>query len=261
MEAVLLSLSTALLMILMIKSAATLIGPDTIGWRRVPIAAIVLTAAAIAGVILQHSWRGAYGALDDDPSKSGWWRVITAVFMQDTGIAGVLWNIVTLAIIVALAEWFWGSLTAIIFFLLGAVAPSHIGSLLTTIHVLGAAHTQQSAADPRNFSGSSGATYFLAATVTGALLVQIGPLRDRNRLLALSVPVIGMLTWYTMTNAHGLVTTEGFVIGAVVFLLAHRLPNIQRDLRHQPHRTIGDIIPAARRTRRPISYAEPAAES
>jgi hypothetical protein len=234
MSAALYNLLTAVLLILMIKSALALTGPDTIGRRAIPWLAIGLTLVALAGIVLQHSWPGAYGLLDHDPGKPGWWRVITSVFMQNGGFLGDLWNIVTLALIAALAEWFWGKTLTLVLFAAGIVAPQHIGALIGAGG--GVSH------DPRNFAGSSGATYFLAATLAAALL--LSSREWRHWLLTLSVPALGLITWFAQGNVHGLVTAEGFVIGALAWLTGHHILRFGRDLRQPPRLTVD--APAAK---------------
>ena len=124
--------------------------------RRLPVAAIVITTALIAGCLLEVAWPGALSALRTGPA-SAWWQVFTAPFVQDGGVAGALFNIVSAAIIVALAEWQWGRLIAAVIWLTAAWAP--IG------HLAGLAGYHVSAANATAYTaGSSGATYFTAGS-------------------------------------------------------------------------------------------------
>ncbi|MET7463192.1 hypothetical protein [Nonomuraea sp. NPDC005501] len=75
--------------------------------------------------------------------------------------------------------------------------------------------------DPRNFAGSSGATYFLAATLAGALLLCARA--PKERLLALAAPALGLALWFAQDNGHGLVAVYGFVVGALVWAVARPL--------------------------------------
>ncbi|WP_406440555.1 hypothetical protein OHB14_16730 [Streptomyces sp. NBC_01613] len=212
MGAIVFNLTTAALMVLMFKGGLALVGEDTLRGRPVPWAAVALTAVAIGAVVLQHSWSGAMDALDSDPRRSGWWRVVTSVFMQNGGFFGALWNIVTLAAIAALAQWFWRGPLMLVLFAAGILLPERIDALF--------GETDRST-DPRNFAGSSGATYFLAATLAAALLLTTTD--TRQRLLALSVPAAGLAMWLAQENGHGLVTVYGFALGAAAVPLAHRL--------------------------------------
>jgi hypothetical protein len=177
----------------------------------VPWAAVALTTLVVAGLILQHTWSDALATLENDPGKAGWWRPITAVFMQNGGVVGDLWNVVTIALVAALAEWFWGPmLTALLF------AAGMFSGL--------SGHST----DPRNFVGSSGATYFLGATFVGAMLLCV---RDAKlRLLAVAIPAVGLISYLAQRNDHGLVTAEGFAVGAVVWLVLHRWVAFNRNL-------------------------------
>lgn len=203
------NLVTGTIMVLIIRSGVLLIGGKPP--RRVPWVAVALTTLVVAGLILQHTWGGALATLDNDPGRSGWWRPVTAVFMQNGGVVGAGWNLVTIAIVAALAEWFWGPVLTILLFAAGMF--SGFGGHST---------------DPRNFVGSSGATYFLGATFVGAMLLSV---RDvKLRLLALAVPALGLISFFVQTNDHGLVTAEGFAFGAVVWLVLHRWVAFNRDL-------------------------------
>ncbi|GAA3085433.1 hypothetical protein GCM10020000_84890 [Streptomyces olivoverticillatus] len=177
MDAIVFNLTTAALMVLMFKSSLLLLGEDTLRRRPVPWAAVALTAVAVGAVVLQAVWSGAMDALDSDPRKSGWWRVVTSVFMQNGGFFGGAWNIVTLAVIAALAQWFWRGPLMLALFAGGILLPQQVDALF--------GETARST-DPRNFAGSSGATYFLAATLAAGLLLT--STQAKGRLLALGVP-------------------------------------------------------------------------
>ncbi|MFE3766931.1 hypothetical protein ACFXPI_34835 [Streptomyces sp. NPDC059104] len=224
MGAIVFNATTAALMVMMFNGGLDLLGRDTLRGRRVPWAAVALTGLALAGVVTQLCWSGAMEALDDDPARSGWWRVVTAVFMQNGGLLGGAWNIATLAAVAALADWFWGAPRTLALFLAGILLPEHLDALLGA----GGHH----AADPRNYAGSSGATYFLGATLAAALLLRA--LRSRRAataaghpaaghtkelLLAAGVPVLGLVLWFAQANGHGLVSCYGFLLGALALCL------------------------------------------
>jgi hypothetical protein len=201
-------MATGALMVLMILVGTTVVPPAPPRSRPAPWAAIALTALAIAGVALQLAWTGAMDTLDSDPARAGWWRPVTSAFLQNGGVIGGAWNLVTLAVILALAEWRWGSWLTVALFLLGALLPRLVGTL-------GGA---DAASDPRNFAGSSGATYFVGGTLAAALVLAAGH-TVAQRALALTVPGLALLTWLLHDNAHGLVTLEGFVVGIIVWAL------------------------------------------
>ncbi|MFJ2770464.1 hypothetical protein [Streptomyces sp. NPDC087300] len=236
MGGLLFNVTTAALMVLMFKAGLALLGPDSVPRRRIPWAAAAVLAVALAGVVTQLSWSGAMAALDADPDRSGWWRVVTSVFMQNGGFLGGAWNIATLAVVSALAEWFWGGALMLGLLAAGILLPQHIDSLFMEA---------SRSTDPRNFAGSSGATYFLAATLAAGLLLRTKD--QKERLLALAAPALGLVMWFAQENGHGLVVVYGFVLGALVWGLGHRMIHPDRDRRKAPHRTVGSLTAAFRR--------------
>ncbi|WKU45016.1 hypothetical protein Q3V23_13570 [Streptomyces sp. VNUA116] len=156
--------------------------------------------------------------------------MVTSTFMQNGGFLGGAWNIATLAVIAALAEWFWGGPLMVGLFAAGILLPEHIDALFGQ---------SGGSTDPRNFAGSSGATYFLAATLAAALL-----LRGRERkdvLLAVAAPALGLAMWLAQSNGHGTVTVYGFVLGLLVRALGGRLIHPDRDLRQPPRTTMAAL--------------------
>ncbi|WP_345525040.1 hypothetical protein [Streptomyces echinatus] len=130
MGAIVFNVTTAALMIMMVNCGLGVVGRDTVRGRPIPWAAVILTAIAVGGVLLQMVWSGAMPALDADPTRSGWWREFTSVFLQNGGVFGALWNLVTLAVVAALAQWYWGGPLTLGFFVAGIVLPGRIDSLL-----------------------------------------------------------------------------------------------------------------------------------
>ncbi|MFJ2739406.1 hypothetical protein ACIO3O_07030 [Streptomyces sp. NPDC087440] len=254
MDAVLFNVTTAALMVLMFNGGLALVGRSTLRERRIPWAAVGLTCLALAGVALQLCWSGAMGALDADPAKSGWWRVVTSVFLQNGGIGGAAWNIATLAAVAAFTEWFWGAPLTLGLFAAGILLPEQIDKLWGQV-----AHST----DPRNFAGSSGATYFLGATLAAALLLYGGGDRKKEeaegvrakavrkeRLFALGVPVLGLAMWLAQENGHGLVSDYGFLLGALAWAAFRTVLHPDRDLRRPARLTVASLTtPFGRRAR------------
>ncbi len=206
--------TTAALMVMMINSGLDAVGRDSLRGRPVPWVAVGLTALAVAGVALQLCWAGAMAALDNDPTKSGWWRVFTSVFMQNGGVGGALWNLATLAFVAVLAQWLWGGRLTALLFVAGILLPERIDALLG----LGGGPST----DPRNFAGSSGATYFLGATLAAALLTRSRIRKEQA--LAVGVPALGLLMWCAQDNGHGLVAVYGFALGTLIWAALRRTP-------------------------------------
>jgi hypothetical protein len=173
--------------------------------RPLPAAAIALTAILLAGFVTGLAWPGALAAFSD-PAGGAAWRVFTAPFVQDGGIVGGLWNVITGFAVLALAEWAWGPAMAALIWLAGAWAP--VGDVAAAVGY----HVSQS--DVAAYSaGSSGATYFTAASLCGALLVVRA---GRSRWAGLAAPAIGLLMWLALNDGHGVLVVEGFVAGALL---------------------------------------------
>lgn len=230
MEPTLYNLTTAALFVLLFTGARTAVRQETIPHRRIPWAAITVTAIAIAAVLTQLLWPPTMGALDADPGKAGWWRPLTSTFMQNGGVSGTLWNIVTLAVIAALAEWIWGAAGMLAIFLAGALVPAHLDALFGLGSV---------SLDPRNFAGSSGATYFLGAASAAALLLRARSSSERLR--SLTAPAAGLCLWLVQANAHGLVVVYGYVVGLAAWTVLGPLLRADRD-RRRPRKTVGDVL-------------------
>lgn len=207
MGAIVFNLTTAALMIMMVNCGLGVVGRDTVRGRPIPWAAVILTAIAVGGVLLQMVWSGAMHALDADPTRSGWWREFTSVFLQNGGVFGALWNLVTLAVVAALAQWYWGGPLTLGFFVAGIVLPGRIDSRLGL--------ADGPSTDPRNFVGSSGATYFLGATLALAFLTRTR--LPKELALAIGVPVLGLAMWLAQDNGHGLVSVYGFALGGAAW--------------------------------------------
>jgi hypothetical protein len=173
--------------------------------RRWPVVAVVVTAALVAGATAQALHPGTLAALREDSSAHQWWRAFTSPFVQDSGPIGVVFNIVSAAVVVALAEWFWGRWMAAAIWLAGAWAP--IGDL---------AHLAGYRVSPSDITvygaGSSGAAYFTAGTLCAALLLAG---RGRDRLLALIGPAVAAVMWAVSNDGHGVIFLAGAAIGLV----------------------------------------------
>jgi hypothetical protein len=209
----------------------------------------VITGLLAAGGLLQAAWPGALEALRQE-SGGAWWRTCTAPFVQTGGgLAGALFNIVSAAVIVALAEWQWGRLVAAAVWLTGAWAPVGDVARLAGYHV--------AAADASAYSaGSSGVTYFTAATLCAALLCRGA---GRVRLLGLIGPAIALVMWIGTDDGHGVLFIEGFVLG--LLWAAPRTLGTPRTLRARGTRALGKHPARASRRRRPAglrTYSAPA---
>ena len=82
-----------------------------------------------------------------------------------------------------------------------------------------------SAGDVAAYSaGTSGATYFAAATLSAALVI-----RGTGRgLLGLAGPAIAAALWVTANDGHGVVFVEGFAVGLVLSVALGEVGELRR---------------------------------
>src|SRR4051812_408401 len=87
---------------------------------RVPLPAVALWLLVAVPSLLQFVIPGIYGLLHRDSGlimdHGQWWRPYTSFLVQDGGVMGAAFNLVTLAIFGVLAVRLWGSRVAIVIF-------------------------------------------------------------------------------------------------------------------------------------------------
>jgi len=184
-----------------VRAGAILLGGDIARLRRPPVAAVALWLIVAIPSLLQFAFPGLLPALERDPDQirhhGQWWRPFTSGVVQDGGIAGTVFNLVSLAIVGVVALRAWGSVRGLIIFAVGVVG----FNLATTF------------AWPSVGAGNSAATFTLAASVTGLAVVKV-----RERVVAL---VVGALTagcgifLLALGDAHGSAVIGGLVIGVL----------------------------------------------
>jgi membrane associated rhomboid family serine protease len=88
--------------------------------RRFPIVALIATVIVGVPSLLQYVFPVIGDVLSRRPAleRSGqWWRVLTALLAQDGGPAAAIFNLVVVAVVVALGERAWGRWKCIVLFL------------------------------------------------------------------------------------------------------------------------------------------------
>ncbi len=199
MSSLLSSLEEAVAIVVLVRAVLVVLGVDSWGSRssRVPISAIALLALVAVPSVVQLVWAPVFGWLRNDPqlvvSHHQYWRLLTAVVVQDSGAVGTVFNLATLGVVAVLAAWFWGGAATIGFFF-------GLGALLSGISAVYGATS----------AGSSGATFGLAATVIGYALVR-GP--RSSRLVSMWPLAFGGLIW-AFGNFHGMAIVVGAALGA-----------------------------------------------
>jgi membrane associated rhomboid family serine protease len=169
--------------------------------RAWPAATILLLVLVGLPSLLQLRYPGVFTSLRGDPTliftQGQLWRVITALVVQDGGIAGTVFNLLTLALVGVVAERVWGrAITLAIFFGCG-IALNLLGLSMQVA-----------------VAGNSGATFGLGASVAGLVLVR----RGRGLGAALVCLASALLLLLALHNPHGLAALLGALVGGVVAL-------------------------------------------
>lgn len=225
--------------------------------RRFP----VLTgyAVGIAGVaaILQYTVPGIVPALQRDPDALAygqWWRLVTPLLVQTLGWYQVLVNLVTLALVGAVAEWVLGRWRWLLLFLTGTAAgqlaayawqePGGGDSIAICGLAGGVALALLAGSEPvpripaytvvLYIAALAGWGWYgvvaagLACLATIALWYALRWLPHIDR-LALAGTVACALVLALRRDLHGISLTAGIVAMTVLVLVDHRLSGLTRD--------------------------------
>lgn len=110
------------------------VGADTLGaMSRVPLASIAVVAVTAVPSLLQFALPGLEPALMRDPAAIAggqWWRLVTALVVQDGGLFGTVFNLLTLAALAVLAERTLGPARMLLLYATGAVVGEITGYVL-----------------------------------------------------------------------------------------------------------------------------------
>ncbi len=89
-----------------------------------PLTTILLALAIAVSSTLQFFFPSMLSALQRDYAqilRGEWWRIVTALFVQDGGVSGAVFNVLSLLLIGRMAEQLWGGKRMIIVFFAGAI--------------------------------------------------------------------------------------------------------------------------------------------
>ncbi len=210
-------LQQSITMLLLLLAGARMVAVDGDRARpgRIATGAFILFALVLVPTVAQAFDHSVYTSLARRPHEitahHEYWRLFTSELVQDGGVEGAVYNLVTLAVVATFAGWFWGGARSIaIFFVLGVA--------FDIVNVL----SHQAG------GGNSGATYGLAATLAGYGLLR-APLPQLRALCA--VAVLGGPVIWALGNIHGYAILAGGVLG-IVFALAGLQPTL-RDWRER----------------------------
>jgi membrane associated rhomboid family serine protease len=114
---------------LRMQPANLAINPDQTA-SRVPYATLLLTLAIAIPTILQFFFPSLLPMLERDYTRflaGDWWRILTPLFVQDGGVSGSIFNVVSLVLVGSIAERLWGSQRWLITFFAGGILSEMIG--------------------------------------------------------------------------------------------------------------------------------------
>lgn len=156
--------------------------------------------------LVQFAWHPIYDQLSRQPAaihRGQLWRLVTSAAVQDGGVAGTLFNLVSLAVILALAERLWAAWAVVLLSVVGVVAFNVMATYVS----------------PSAGGGNSAMTFFVAASIVGLMWV-----RHRSAVTALAAAVTAVVgvVLLALLDAHGEAVLAGLLIG--VLLVARRLP-------------------------------------
>ncbi len=92
--------------------------------RRAPLTTVLLALAIAVPSSLQFFFPWMLPGLQRDYEqilRGEWWRMVTALFVQDGGVRGAVFNLLSLLLVGAIAEQLWGGKRMLILFFAGAV--------------------------------------------------------------------------------------------------------------------------------------------
>jgi membrane associated rhomboid family serine protease len=92
--------------------------------RKIPYATIALMVAIAIPTTLQFFFPEILQLFERNYERflaGDWWRIVTSLFVQDGGMSGSIFNLVSLLLIGTVAETFWGSRKWLIIFFTGGI--------------------------------------------------------------------------------------------------------------------------------------------
>jgi hypothetical protein len=151
--------------------------------------------------VLQFAVPGMLEAGQRDPSAIAdgeWWRLFTSMGLQDGGLLGTAFNLVTLAITVALVGAVLRGPLMVATFVIGGL----IGNVLTIVILDGTG------------AGNSMATMFLVAVAAVVVWFRRGHHREPPMLALAAIAVVLLV----LRDQHGFATTAGLLTGLATTL-------------------------------------------
>lgn len=178
------------------------IGQRLAGPVRRPVATVTLWLLVAIPSVLGLLVPAVYDALHRDPEliaqHGQWWRLVTAVAVQDGGLYGAVFNLVELAVVAWFAERTWGTARTFAIFAI----------CMVTMNLLGVWWNATG-------GGNSGATFGLAASLAGYALVRRAA---TPVLLAAGATLVVAVALVALGDGHGVLMLVGAAL-AVPFAI------------------------------------------
>lgn len=170
--------------------------------RRWPIATLLLALAIGIPTALQFRLPVLLGMLERDGARIAageWWRLVTALGVQDGGWGGSLFNLVSLLLVGTVAERWWGSRRWLVIFWVGGIVSEGVALAWQPVG-----------------AGNSVANFSLAASVAVGCLAN----RPPRPILAPAILALGAdLGLLLLKDIHG----AAALVGAILALAMSRL--------------------------------------
>jgi membrane associated rhomboid family serine protease len=131
-----------------------------------------------------------------------WWRIITALFVQDGGVRGGVFNLWSLLLVGIVAERLWGGRRWLILFFVGGVLSELVAMKWKPVG-----------------AGNSVANFSLASSV---VILSISRGRNPPKLIAASIAVGSGLCLLLLQDIHGAAVSIGAAIAAVLIFASPR---------------------------------------
>ncbi len=171
----------------------------------IPFTTIIMVVAIAIPTTLQFVFPAILTTLERDTARflaGDWWRIVTALFVQDGGVTGSVFNLVSLLFVGSVAERVWGSRRWLVVFF-GCGVLSEIVALAW--QPVGA--------------GNSVANFGLAASVAAWCLVSATQLPVR---ITAAVALLAGVPLLLVKDIHGAATLIGAIVGLVLTGIASR---------------------------------------
>jgi membrane associated rhomboid family serine protease len=120
-----------------------------------------------------------------------WWRLVTPLFVQDGGVPGTIFNLISLALVGSVAERIWNGRTMLFIFFIGGIIGEIVGFAWQPIG-----------------AGNSIGNFSLAASIAIATLTRPSP-NPAQLLAVVALGANGILLW--LQDIHGAAALMGVI--------------------------------------------------